>query len=120
MPLARYLKDTKTVMINCPACGPHYLNTDPDKWYDEPNKKKMPCWAFNGNMDSPTFNPSLLVRTGTYVNPDMNGVPEGDRQWFQEHSVICHSFIRDGKIQFLGDCTHHLKGQTVLLLNIES
>jgi len=26
---------------------------------------------------------------------------------------ICHSFIRDGKIQFLGDCTHALAGQTV-------
>ena len=26
---------------------------------------------------------------------------------------VCHSFIRDGRIQFLGDCTHHLAGQTV-------
>jgi hypothetical protein len=26
---------------------------------------------------------------------------------------VCHSFVRDGQIQFLGDCTHALKGQTV-------
>jgi hypothetical protein len=26
---------------------------------------------------------------------------------------ICHSFITDGRIQFLGDCTHRLAGQTV-------
>ena len=26
---------------------------------------------------------------------------------------ICHSFVTDGRIQFLGDCTHKLAGQTV-------
>jgi hypothetical protein len=26
---------------------------------------------------------------------------------------VCHSFVVDGRIQFLGDCTHHLAGQTV-------
>lgn len=25
----------------------------------------------------------------------------------------CHLFIRDGNLQFLSDCTHHLRGQTV-------
>lgn len=28
---------------------------------------------------------------------------------------ICHSFVRDGLIQYLPDCTHHLAGQTVPL-----
>jgi hypothetical protein len=27
----------------------------------------------------------------------------------------CHSFVTDGRIQFLGDCTHHPVGQTVPL-----
>jgi hypothetical protein len=27
----------------------------------------------------------------------------------------CHSFITDGKIEFLSDCTHSLAGQTVEL-----
>lgn len=27
----------------------------------------------------------------------------------------CHTFIRAGKIEFLGDCTHALAGQTVAL-----
>ena len=26
---------------------------------------------------------------------------------------VCHSFVTDGRIQFLGDCTHKLAGQTV-------
>lgn len=32
---------------------------------------------------------------------------------------ICHSFIKDGMIQFLGDCTHELKGKTVKLPEVE-
>jgi len=28
---------------------------------------------------------------------------------------ICHSFVTDGQIQFLGDCTHKLAGRTVPL-----
>jgi hypothetical protein len=31
----------------------------------------------------------------------------------------CHSFLVDGQIQFLGDCTHALAGQTVPLPEIE-
>jgi hypothetical protein len=32
---------------------------------------------------------------------------------------ICHSFIKDGMIQFLDDCTHALAGQTVPLGEFE-
>lgn len=28
---------------------------------------------------------------------------------------VCHSFIKDGQIQYLDDCTHRLKNQTVPL-----
>lgn len=56
-----------------------------------------PCWTFNGDMEKPTISPSLLV-TGQYK---------------------CHSFIRDGQIQFLSDCDHALAGQTVPLEPIE-
>ena len=53
------------------------------------------AWQWNGKLDKPTFSPSYLAGKGT------------DR--------VCHSFITDGKIQFLGDCHHALKGQTVEL-----
>jgi len=51
-------------------------------------------WAWNGSFDKPTFTPSLLV-------------------WGSRDEVRCHSFITDGKIQYLMDCFHDLKGQTV-------
>lgn len=51
-------------------------------------------WTWNGSMEAPTFSPSLLCN--------------------QHHEPSrCHSFIADGKIQFLSDCWHPLAGQTV-------
>lgn len=77
-------------------------------------------WSFNHDAEKPTFNPSVLVRTGHYAS---HYKPE-DNCWckFNQENpgltpsfdcVVCHSFIRDGQIQFLGDCTHALAGQTV-------
>jgi hypothetical protein len=62
-----------------------------------------PRWGWNGSFDAPTFTPSLLTWWGE----------EGTERYHR-----CHSFITDGKIQFLDDCTHALKGQTVELPDI--
>lgn len=53
--------------------------------------------TFNGDFEKPTFTPSVLVTWG------------GQPNW------CCHSFVTNGMIQFLGDCTHELKNQTVAL-----
>ena len=57
------------------------------------DKDKKPCWGFNGNLDKPTVSPSINVKLG-----------EGG---------ICHSFVDNGYIRFLNDCTHELAGKTV-------
>jgi len=59
-----------------------------------------PHWDYNGNPDTPTFTPSILV-TCDWDDPVTH--------------EVCHSFVTDGKIHFLGDCTHAMKGQTVEL-----
>ena len=56
-----------------------------------------PGWAFNGNMERPTFSPSMLARS-------RDG--EGN-----DH--VCHSFLRDGRWEYLSDCGHAMAGQTV-------
>lgn len=53
-------------------------------------------WGYNGNAEAPTFTPSVLCRYSW---------SDGER--------VCHSFITDGRIEYLGDCTHHLAGQTI-------
>ena len=78
-----------------------------------------PRWTWNGDIHNPTFSPSILVRTGHYAS-------HGDKSdcWctynaaHPEEAVdfecrICHSFVTDGRIQFLSDCSHALAGQTV-------
>jgi hypothetical protein len=78
-------------------------------------------WTFNGDLDKPTFSPSLLIRSGHYMNDH-----KSDKCWCTynaEHPddpapfecTICHSFVTDGKIQYLSDSTHKLAGQTVNL-----
>jgi len=59
-------------------------------------------WEFNGDFERPAFSPSILIRG-----------------YNKQIQTICHSFIVDGNIQFLSDCTHELKGQTVPLPEIE-
>ncbi len=58
-------------------------------------------WTFNGDMEKPTLSPSYMTGFDNYKKN------------------LCHSFIKDGKIQFLGDCFHELKGQTVELPDID-
>jgi hypothetical protein len=75
-------------------------------------------WGYNGNPDKPTFTPSVLYQQDMWVPPV---TLENIEQWraapweqHQEHWV-CHTFITDGMVQFLGDCTHGLAGQTLPL-----
>lgn len=78
-----------------------------------------PRWGYNGDPETPTFEPSVLIRSGHYVP----GWKEGDGCWCREPKpedrwpscAICHTFIRGGMVQFLSDCTHALAGQTLPL-----
>lgn len=73
-------------------------------------------WTFNGDTERPTFSPSLLVQWDAHEPPV---TPENIEEWkrapWPQAKVhkVCHSFINDGRIQFLGDCTHKLAGKTV-------
>lgn len=77
-----------------------------------------PTWAYNGNPDAPTFSPSILVRSGHYYQPDKQCWCSHKEQTGEDppfKCFQCHSFVRDGQIEFLSDCTHALAGKTVPL-----
>lgn len=65
-----------------------------------------PNWSWNGSVDAPTLRPSVLTRWTA-----------GDGEWHPGSDRVCHSFVNDGKVQFLGDCTHELAGQTLELID---
>jgi hypothetical protein len=54
-----------------------------------------PHWTWNGDLASPTFQPSILQHQANDTVP------------------LCHSFVTSGQWQYLSDSTHHLAGQTV-------
>lgn len=93
--------DGDRVLFRCPGCEDnHQILADRDRG-----------WGFNGDLERPTFTPSVLVggvqwAPGEGFHKPNHGVAPGER-------IVCHSFVTDGRIQFLGDCTHALAGQTV-------
>lgn len=86
------LNDEPDYMFYCPGCKCHH-----GVWTTISNGNKA-IWSFNNDIDKPTFSPSILVR----------------------HSLntVCHSFIKDGFIQYLNDCTHEYAGKTIELDDI--
>lgn len=98
-PVLAVADDTHYAFFCVPCGSPHVVKTGP---------KDSPRWGYNDNPCRPTFTPSVLVRTGSAVDPTFVW-EEGDPP------RICHSFVTDGMIQYLGDCDHELKGQTVPL-----
>jgi hypothetical protein len=92
--LSKFLRsaDGGIVMYWCPGCGcAHGLAT---------GEGDGPRWSFNGDAERPTFSPSVL---STWT--DWGGAEP------VQHT--CHAFVEEGRIRFLGDCTHELRGQTV-------
>jgi hypothetical protein len=62
------------------------------------------CWSWNGDTEKPTLKPSILTKGGSPRDNDV---------------YCCHTFVTDGKVQFLPDSTHEFSGQTVDLLEVE-
>jgi len=87
-------------IIFCPGCKQgHLFNTV--AWTrlvagDATKREAGPVWTFDGDLERPTFSPSMLV-----------GPNDPPRR--------CHSFVKAGRIQFLSDCHHGLAGATVEL-----
>ncbi len=89
------MADTGTIAVWfwCPGCDEaHAVNVGGDH--------PGPKWGWNESLEKPTFTPSILVRS-----------EHGEARMPR----VCHSFVTDGRIQFLGDCTHALANQTVEL-----
>ena len=80
-------------VLRCPGCQcTHAVTT---KRPGEGAGKSDAVWGFNNNPELPTFTPSLLA---------------------YNDQRRCHSFITNGAIQYLSDCTHELAGKTISMV----
>ncbi len=103
--------DVRTVLFDCPGCGfLHQVNVA---------GSGTPVWGWNGSMDRPTFTPSILVTGVKQLTDEQHAKYLETGELPKAEPMRCHSFVMDGRIQFLGDCTHALAGQTVELPTIE-
>lgn len=79
--------DETLYIFHCPGCNyGHWIRTS----------GKEPRWEFNNDLEKPTVSPSILV-------------------FKDDPSLRCHSFVKNGQIEFLSDCYHGLKSTTVEL-----
>lgn len=108
----------ESVSFVCPGC--HTKHTIPVG-------SQSGAWTYNKNPESPTLSPSILVTSGHYVaGHDPRGCwctynathPEEADPDFQ--CGRCHSYVTNGQIQFLSDCSHELAGKTVSLPDVEA
>jgi hypothetical protein len=74
----------------CPGCNTEHTVND--------------TWEFNQDIKNPTFYPSIAV-SGCSFNEKGETI-----------TVICHSYIKNGQIEFLPECNHSLAGQTAELI----
>jgi len=90
-PLGEPYKGVQAYRFLCPGC--HERDNDGSHlhgWHTFND-----TWTYNGDGENPTVSPSILLT--------------------RHDGHVCHSFITDGKIRFLDDCTHSLAGKTVEL-----
>lgn len=89
----------------CPGCKNHHTI------HTERKATNGAIWRFDGNMDHPTFSPSIKCE---WTIPP--GWDVGDEV---PNKTLCHSFIRNGIWEFLNDCTHELAGQKVPMIEVD-
>lgn len=89
--IIKMVGEQKYVSFYCLGCRhPHSLKLRPGP---------SPSWEFNNNADLPTLDPSV------HVNPP-------GKHYIKSHP-ICHSYVRNGQIEYLADSTHAFSGQTI-------
>lgn len=83
----------------CPACRcTHVFRTEKESLDGKPR----PTWSFNGDMDSPSFTPSMVFFE------EENGV----------RKTICHFYVTKGVIDYCSDSPHEFRGKKIPLGDI--
>lgn len=90
---------SQALAFSCPGCST--LGLSSLHMVTVNSRAVSPSWEWDGRFDHPTISPSIRVLCG-----------------IGETSHVCHSYLRDGVIEFLDDCTHELAGQKVPLPDI--
>lgn len=83
--------ENKTAYI-CPACNEEHEIND--------------SWQIEEKDGIVNISPSILFRAESFSYPEKNRV--------------CHSFVKNNKIEYLNDCTHKMAGMTVDMVDYDA
>lgn len=90
--------DFEAIWYMCPGC---------DTWHHIPvkvNSKRPHHWNWDGDILHPTVSPSV----------------KHTWEWGEERVTrICHYFIREGQIEYCGDCTHSMANKKMPLPRLD-
>lgn len=94
-------------------------------------------WSWDGNMDAPTFAPSMLCHRSVHLCADEHLIPCDGNCAHTGHRILddgslatagphtedpawgdCHSFLTGGVWNFLSDCAHPLSGHRVPMVDL--
>lgn len=99
--IVRHEPRSSSLWLWCPGCDEaHRIEVNTGKW------------TWDGDTEHPTVSPSILVggvqwaKGKDFHKPQHSQVVAGG-------PIVCHSFVRGGRWEFLSDSTHGLAGQTV-------
>ena len=98
---ARVVVKDKCLEFRCPGCGRIH---DPNLVRLPKRGREIAPWSWNGSLERPTLAPAMKFTV---------------RDKHHRVTMVCHFFLRLGRIQFLGDSTHALAGKTVTLAEID-
>lgn len=91
------------IALWCPACSDYHHLSD--------------LWTWDKNEEFPTINPSIKVmgkqweKESPFYKPAFIDVPYAG-------ITVCHSYVKNGKWEYLPDSNHTLSGQTVSVVPI--
>jgi len=89
---------------HCPGCDESHMVP-----VEGPN-----AWEFNGDIQYPTLSPSIKV-TGVEKMTDAEYEELREGKTIVPRPFVCHSFLKNGVMEFLSDSTHSRAGQSVAL-----
>ena len=87
----------------CPHCNEvHFFRIS------RPEGTNYPVWKFDGNIETPTFTPSMRISEPVYGKSTIEKQPDGSYRkvnW----KTICHYNLTAGIVKFHGDGPHGRK-----------
>jgi hypothetical protein len=96
----------KLLMFWCEGCRTHHGPRV------QAGSTPGPVWDWNWDRERPTIQPSILVQgTESPTDEDLARMRAGET--VEPRPLRCHSFLTDGRLQYLGDCSHALAGTIV-------